>query len=157
MKQSKLLKLFKDLSKEIIKKSPRLVNAGEDIIELEEGAEEALLVVYKLKQMIDELDKEVKDAIKAKALELNPEVKKIKASRLVVSLQNFGYKYGIDESNLDQIPPGLIKKTVKVYANSKEIDEWSAEHGGKLPAGIISNRDDDPQKKGVKFYPKRNE
>lgn len=99
-------------------------------------AEEVIIQLLDIQEQVETAIKEAKKRIEEAALRINPNFKSLKADKIKVYYRQYGSKYRIDESLIDQVPTSLYK-TKKVYSViSKEVDAWTAEHDG-MPIGII--------------------
>lgn len=98
-------------------------------------AEKALLKLLDLKDEIDRAIKEAGRVIEEKALEINPNFASIRSDSIVVLYREYGNKYGIDESRINEIPKDFYKIKVSYSPESKSIEKFAKENGN-LPDGI---------------------
>lgn len=108
-----------------------------DQILFDPKAEESIVQLLQLKDQIEDAIKETQASIEAKALELNPHFKSIQSDKVRVTYREYGNKYSLDESYLDQIPQELYKATVKYSVETKEVDKM-LKQTGMLPLGITT-------------------
>lgn len=114
-----------------------LVKQGSDIV-MNPKAENALVQLLYLQDMIDKAVEVAKSAIEKKALEYNPNFSVIVADKVKIGYRTYGTKYSIDKDNFDKLPEAFYTKRISYSPNSKEIDKFIEEHNG-LPLGINEN------------------
>lgn len=114
------------------------IKKNADGIFLEPEAEQVLLDLLEIEKQLEKAKEAVKAKLEEAALELDPNFSSIQSDRVRVYYRQYGQKYSVDESLVDQLPESLYKTNTRYYANSKEVDEWAEEYGG-LPNGIIKN------------------
>ncbi len=114
------------------------ITKSADGIFLEPEAEQVLLDLLEIEKQLEDAKEAVKAKLEKAALELDPNFSSIQSDRVRVYYRQYGHKYSIDESLVDQLPESLYKRNIKYSANSDEVDKWAEEHGG-LPNGIIKN------------------
>jgi hypothetical protein len=110
--------------------------AEADKIVLDPRAEDVLIKLLDLQEQVEKALKEAKERIEKKALEMNPNVQSIRSDRLKVFYRQYGSRYKIDESYLDQIPKELYTSKTVYSPVPKAIDEWTRKNDG-MPIGII--------------------
>ena len=118
-----------------IEKLSKLV-ADADKIFIEPEGEEVLIQLLEIQKQVEDAIDQAKEILKETALKTNPNFRSIRADRVKVYFRQFGPKYRIDESHVQDLPKELYEIETKVKAKPKAIESWVEEHKG-LPLGII--------------------
>lgn len=117
-----------------IEKLDNLVQKADQIL-IKPEAEKVLIQLLNIQEQVEVAIKEAKKRIEEAALKINPNFKSVKSDNLKVYYRQYGQKYTIDASRINEIPKELYKSKVTYTTVSKAIDEWVDQHGG-LPLGI---------------------
>lgn len=113
-----------------------LVARGADFF-LTPEAEKAILELYKIQETVEHHIEALKEALAVEAERQNPNFTSIKGDNVKVAYRQYGGKYDIDDSLIDAIPDGLLKKIKAKYTvDTNAVDKWTEKNEG-LPVGII--------------------
>lgn len=107
-----------------------------DAILLTKDGEDTILKLLEIQNQVEEAIKQAKANIEKKALEIDPNFMSVQGDRIKVAYRAYGTRYMIDESHLKDLPENLYKKVIKVYPDTKAIDDL-ANKTGMLPIGIV--------------------
>lgn len=111
-----------------------LVQQGKEIF-VTFDAEKSILKLLKIQEQVDAAVEYVKQKIAEAGEAYNPNFTSIKGDALRISYRQFGGKYVIDETRVQELPQDLYKTRVSYSADAKAVDKWAEENGG-LPLGI---------------------
>ncbi len=98
---------------------------------LKARAEEELMKLLKMKDMIDEAIEEAKEAISASGKQISPDFKGFMGSQVKGYMKKTGFKY-------ESINEDFIKRTERLFPDTDKIEEYKKEHG-TLPEGVTEN------------------
>ena len=110
-----------------------LAKEGEAFI-FKPEAEEALIELLMLKELIDTTIDEVKDAIGKAGKDINPNFKGVIGDTVRCTYRKYGGKYKYDWGKKSMLDPFLDEKT-RYYVNTESVDAYVKEVG-ELPDGI---------------------
>lgn len=113
---------------ELIEKADGIFLSGEQ--------EQVLLDFIAIEQQVENARDAIKKKLEEAGLKKNPDFKSIQADRVKVYYRQFGSRYKIDESKIQNIPAVLYSEKMTYSPNIKEIDVWAETHKG-LPDGIL--------------------
>lgn len=113
-----------------------LVEEGGKLVATPE-AEEFLVKLLLMQSQVDDAIKRAAQVIEEKALELNPNFSSIRSDLIKVAYKTYGAKYTIDDSKLQYLPKEVYKTTVKHTVDTKALENYTKEHDGMLPDGIL--------------------
>ncbi len=111
-----------------------LVEHGKDIF-LTPEAEASIVALLDLQERIKEAVDRMKGMIAAAGEAHNPNFTSIKGDNVRIQYRQYGGKYAIDVTRVQELPTDLYDTKVSYSPKTKEIDKWTEEHGG-LPLGI---------------------
>lgn len=105
--------------------------------------EDVLAEFFTLKKKVLETEALIKEKIKQKGRERNPDFNGIEGSKVKVAYSPYGMKYQLAPEHIDKIPPQFYK--AKYSPNTAAIDTFYREHHS-LPEGISQA----PRKKSIR-------
>lgn len=108
--------------------------AGSKIIMTPE-AEEQLMRLLALQQLVNDAVEEVKENIQAEANKIMPNFKGIVGEDVKIMHRAYGGKYSFKKENLEVIDKSFVKQQVRYTVDSKEVDKFVKDNND-LPAGI---------------------
>lgn len=120
------------------KNLPVLAETGGKLV-FEAKAEDAIYDLLRLEEAVKQAILYVKDRIEEAGLSVNPNFTSVQGDKIKAGYRSYGAKYRLDNSLVDKVPSGLVEEVVRTtyqLAPAKVIDDWRAEHDGKLPLGI---------------------
>jgi len=120
-----------------IEKLEQLVNNADGIF-LSRDAEEVLIEFYKIKEQVEEAEKQIKQKLLDTGLRHSPHFKEIRGQHVKVSYQSYGAKYAIDTAMIKNIPSDFYRIDTKYVPEAKTIENYKKQYQ-KLPDGIIAN------------------
>lgn len=106
-----------------------------DGIFLSADGEQALLSLLELQETIDVAVKEAKTKLADAAIKISPDFKSINGDHVKVYYREYGSRYYLDQSQIDDIPQNLYKVTTHYSIDIKAVEDFEREHNG-LPVGI---------------------
>jgi len=102
----------------IVKESQlNLIRQDADKIIINNNAEIHLLKLLELQKLVEDTLAYCKERLAEKAAELDPDFKAIVSDSLKIMYRAYGSKYGIDESQIDQVPEELLIPTRTINAD----------------------------------------
>lgn len=99
-------------------------------------ASDKIASFLEFKKQIELFEDEMKEEIKKRASEFDPNFKSITGDKCRVSYREFGTKYTIDPSLTKEMDVSLFDIDVKFKPNSVAIESFVKENGG-IPYGVI--------------------
>lgn len=115
-----------------------LVDNGKDII-LTPKAEDGLIKLLELKEMVDNAMSTAKKMIEEAALNFNPNFSSVQSDKVKIGYRFFGGKYAVQDGfDGRSLPAELVEVETKIVykLNTKAVDKFAKTHGS-LPLGIV--------------------
>lgn len=100
-------------------------------------AEDAVIKLLELQEMVDNTVQLVKQSIAQQGLEYNPNFSSVVGDRLKANYSYAGSKYGFNPSDVKRKDPRYFKKRVVYSLDSKAVEKYEMAHKGRLPKGVV--------------------
>jgi len=111
-----------------------LVN-GSDKIAMSPDGEELLVKLLELSELVESAINETKRRLASKMESISPDLSSISSDKVKIMYRNYGAKYFIPDTLIDQIDPKFYNQKTSYSPNTFEIDK-SIKETGMLPSGI---------------------
>lgn len=103
---------------------------------LTSDAEDSLVQLLEIQKQVEDAIDEAKATLEKAALATDPNFSSIQSDKVKVFYRQYGARYKIDESLIEEMPAEFYQTKTNYSPNVEAIETWIEEHKG-MPYGII--------------------